>query len=149
MPSKSIQTSKPAPRQKRRPVQAVEATNGNINVCYKTFSELCHRTQNLKSLNERNIKVMSDRVVLKKEADPFLIPEFEIVVDESLGFTVKVFGAYLVDDHPIYTENLPSMRNVTISNLDNGLEKYKLCDGVIATELTAKVISPCCPHISQ
>ena len=25
--------SKPAPRQKRRPVQAVEATNVNINVC--------------------------------------------------------------------------------------------------------------------
>lgn len=51
MPSKSIQTSKPAPRQERRPVQALEATNVNINVCYKTFSELCQRTQNLKSLN--------------------------------------------------------------------------------------------------
>ena len=82
---------------------------------------------------------MSDRVVLKKEAEPFLIPKFEIVVDESLGFTVKVFGAYLVDDHPLYTENLRSMRNVPISNLVNGLEKYKLCDGVIATELTAKL----------
>ena len=82
---------------------------------------------------------MSDRVVLKKEAEPFLIPKFEIVVDESLGFTVKVFGAYLVDDHPLYTENLRSMRNVTISNLVNGLEKYKLCDGAIATELTAKL----------
>ena len=31
------------------------------------------------------------------------------------------------------------MRNVTISNLDDGLKKYKLCDGVIATELTAKL----------
>ena len=51
MPSKSIQTSKPAPRQERRSVQALEATNVNINVCYKTFSELCQRTQNLKSLN--------------------------------------------------------------------------------------------------
>ena len=38
--------------------------------------------------------MMSDRVVLKKKAEPFLIPKFEIVVDESLGFTVKVFGAY-------------------------------------------------------
>ena len=139
MPSKSIQTSKPAPRQERRPVQALEATNVNINVYYKTFSELCQRTQNLKSLNAWNIKVMSERVVLKKEAEPFLIPKFEIVVDESLGFTVKVFGAYLVDDHPLYTGNLRSMRNVTISNLVNGLEKYKLCDGVIATELTAKL----------
>ena len=139
MPSKSIQTSKPAPRQERRPVQALEATNVNRNVCYKTFSELCQRTHNLKSLNAWNIKVMSERVVLKKEAEPFLIPKFEIVVDESLGFTVKVFGAYLVDDHPLYTGNLRSMRNVTISNLVNGLEKYKLCDGVIATELAAKL----------
>jgi hypothetical protein len=31
------------------------------------------------------------------------------------------------------------MRNVTISYLVNGLEKYKLCDGVFATELTAKL----------
>ena len=83
--------------------------------------------------------MMPDRVVLKKEAEPFLIPKFEIVVDESLGFTVKVFGAYLVDDHPLYTANLRSMRDVTISNLVNGLEKYKLRDGVIATELTAKL----------
>lgn len=64
---------------------------------------------------------------------------FEIVVDESLGFTVKVFGAYLVDDHPIYSENLRSMRNITISNLVNGLKKYKLCSGAIATEFTAKL----------
>ena len=63
--------------------------------------------------------MMSERVVLKKEAEPFLIPKFEIVVDESLGFTVKVFGAYLVDDHPLYTGNLRSMRSVTISNLVN------------------------------
>lgn len=64
---------------------------------------------------------------------------FEIVVDESLGFTVKVFGAYLVDDHPIYSENLRSMRNITISNLVYGWKKYKVCSGAIATEFTAKL----------
>ncbi|XP_031550217.1 uncharacterized protein LOC116287678, partial [Actinia tenebrosa] len=54
-PLKSIQTCKPAPRPERRPVQPVEATNVSINVsinvCYRTFSELCHRTKNLKSLS--------------------------------------------------------------------------------------------------
>ena len=82
---------------------------------------------------------MSDRVILKKEENPFLIPKFEIVVDESLAFTVKVFGANLVEDHPVYTENLRSMRNVTVFNLVKGLENYKLCEGVIATEITAQL----------
>ena len=53
--------------------------------------------------------MLSDRVVLKKEEDPYLIPKLEIVVDESLEYTVKVYGDYLVKDHPVYTVNLRSM----------------------------------------
>ena len=34
-----------------------------------------------------NLKLMSDRFVVKKVLDPFLIPEFEIIIDDSLGFT--------------------------------------------------------------
>ena len=34
-----------------------------------------------------NLKLMSDRFAVKKVLDPFLIPEFEIIIDDSLGFT--------------------------------------------------------------
>ena len=92
----------------------------------------------LKSLEEWNIKQSSDRVVLKKVLEPYLLPELEIVVDDSLGFTVKVFGAYLVEDHPLYLKYLRTMRNVTVSSLQSNI---KVCAGVqdAATELTSKL----------
>jgi len=73
--------------------------------------------------------------------EPYLFPELEIVVDDSLGFTVKGFGAYLVEDHPLYLKYLPTMRNVTVSSLVKDLENYKVCAGVqdAATELTSKL----------
>ena len=36
--------------------------------------------------------MLSDRLVLKNILKPILIPEIEIVVDDGLGLTVKVFG---------------------------------------------------------
>lgn len=44
---------------------------------------------------------MNDRFVVKKMLDPFLIPEFEIIIDDSLGFTIKVFGCFLPEDHAL------------------------------------------------
>ena len=35
--------------------------------------------------------MLSDRLVLKNILKPILIPEIEIVVDDGVGFTVKVF----------------------------------------------------------
>lgn len=58
----------------------------------------------LKSLDEWEIKNLSDRVVLKKKEVPFLLPKIEIIVDDSLGFTVKVFGCYLPEDYSVYVE---------------------------------------------
>ena len=46
--------------------------------------------------------------------EPYLLPELAIIVDDSLGFTVKVYGSYFVDDHPIYLWYRRSMKNVTV-----------------------------------
>ena len=78
----------------------------------------------------------SDRVVVKKVLEPYLIPKFEIFIDERLAYmfrmyTVRVFGAH---DHPMYVDHLRSMRSVTTI-----LQEYKLCGGVNATELTTKL----------
>lgn len=40
-------------------------------------------------------------MLFKKMVEPYFLPEVEIIVDDSLGFTVKVFGSYLVDDRPL------------------------------------------------
>ncbi len=41
-----------------------------------------------------------------------------MIVDDSLSFTVKVFGSYLVDDHPLYLKYRHTMCNVTLSNFN-------------------------------
>ena len=107
------------------------------------------RENNLKSLTEWSLKVLFDCVVLKKEEDPYLLPKMEIVVDESLAYTVKFYGAFLVEDHPVYTVNLRSMQNTTISHLVNELEKCKLCGGVTATELTAELYHHVVPIVND
>lgn len=44
----------------------------------------------LKSLQNWNIGTFSNRAVLKQVEIPYVLPKFEIVVDDSLAFTVRV-----------------------------------------------------------
>ena len=60
-------------------------------------------------------------------------------MDDSLGFTVKVLGLYLADDHPLYLKYLRTVCNVTLSNLVKDLESLELCTGVNPMELTSKL----------
>ena len=45
--------------------------------------------------------------------EPYLLPKFEIAVDDSLGFTVKVYGCFLSKYHLIYLDFRRTVRNVT------------------------------------
>lgn len=84
-------------------------------------------------------KFSVDKAVFKKMTEPYMLPQLEIIVDDGLGFTVKVYGCYLVEDHTLYLEYRRSMQNVTMSNLVKELEGYKLCTGVQTLELTSKL----------
>lgn len=57
-----------------------------------------------------------------------------------LGFTVKVYGSYLVDDHPLYLRYRRSIKNVTLSNLVKEIDSYQLCNGVQTLELSSKLL---------
>ena len=84
--------------------------------------------------------MLSERLVLKKILEPFLLPEMEIVVDEGLGFTVKVFGCFLPEYHPLYLDYKWTVTNVTISMLVKELGTHKLCCGLNATEHAGKLL---------
>ena len=137
MPRKSHETSKPSPRPERSVVNCNEASLPHS--CYKGFSELCQRVKSLKSLGDWSLKIFDDRILLKKMVDQYVLPHLEIVIDESLGFTVKVFGSYLAADHPLYLYYCRTVRKITVSELLRHLEGYKLCDGVSTIELNDKL----------
>ncbi|KXJ07724.1 DNA transposase THAP9 [Exaiptasia diaphana] len=82
---------------------------------YVLFGEFCQRSKTLKSLSDWNSKVLGDRIVFKKMVEPYLLPQLEIIVDDSLGFTIKVYGSYLVDNHPLYLEYRQHFTAINIS----------------------------------
>ena len=141
MPMKSHETSKPSPRPERNLRTSVVKCNkvSLPHSCYKGFSELCQRVKSLKSLGDWSLKIFDDRILLKKMVDPYVLPHLEIVMDESLGFIVKVFGSYLPEDHLLYLCYCRTVRKITVSNLLRQLEGYKLCDGVSTMELNGKL----------
>ena len=113
-------------------------------MCYKNFAEMCKRVATLKSFSEWNSKTNSDRIVfIKKVVEPCILPEIEIVIDDSLGFTVKVFGCFMPEDHSVYGLYMRSMCNITIQELIKELDCYKLCCGVQDNEMCSKL----CHHV--
>ena len=81
-----------------------------------------------------------------KEDEVHELPVTEIYVDDSLGFTVRVFGWLLPEDHEIYLENRRSVKNITLSNLIKLLECQEVCSGLdhkVAVKANAQLLKHC------
>ena len=62
--------------------------------CYKTLKELTTRVQKL-VLKDWSLTVADSQVRLRKLEVPYVIPRLDIEIDDSLGFTARVFGWFL------------------------------------------------------
>ena len=129
MPKKSHDSRKPVPRLPRFIVRDYEGNESNKRI-YKNFEELCVRVKSLKTLSTWKLEQLNDRMLIKRLRDSFLLPELELVIDDSLGFTIKVYGCFLPGDHELYSNYLRSVMNVSVSNLVKDMESYFICPGV-------------------
>ena len=61
---------------------------------YKNFKEFCVRVSKIKTLPKWKISQLNDRMLfqLYSESLNLSLPKFEIIIDDSLGFTVSSFG---------------------------------------------------------
>ena len=137
MPQKNHHTKKPPPRAARSVVKDLPLEPAN-KWCYNSFSELCKRV-------EWNLP---DRIVLKKSNHLFLLPEIEPMIDDSLGYTISIFGWHLPEDHDLYGNNLRSVTKITVSDLVKDLEKSYICPGVSLTERCHDVLPHVIPKLS-
>uniref|UniRef100_A0A7M5WQG4 THAP-type domain-containing protein n=1 Tax=Clytia hemisphaerica TaxID=252671 RepID=A0A7M5WQG4_9CNID len=68
-----------------------------------------------------NWKVLSTAdqsfVTYRLENSKFSIPKFEIIVNTSLEFTVRLYGWYLPDNHNLYKRHKRSLRKVSLYDL--------------------------------
>lgn len=62
----------------------------------------------MKAITEWRVEERSDRIILRKK-DCFQLPEFEVKIDDSLGFAISVYGWFLTEGHELYTQKLRSM----------------------------------------
>ena len=105
MPKKRHDTRKPVPRPARSIARDHQDTITNRRT-YKNFEELRVRVKSLKTISISSLEEMNDRIVIKRLRDSFLLPELELIVDDSLGFTIKVYGCLLPEDHELYSNSL-------------------------------------------
>ena len=124
-PKKSIERSSAI---ERRPLirKVAEEAPQKVHV-YRDFSELCKRVQTLRFSWKLEI---GTEVKLKKITRPYIVPEFEIIISDSLQFTVAVHGWLLPSDHPLYKANSRSMYGVSVSALINEIASYVMCPGL-------------------
>jgi len=142
MPKKSHETRKPPSRPAREIVKDVPTSIDNRKY-YTGLKDVCKRIKALKTISEWVVEERIDRVILRKMKDCFQLPEFELIIDDSLGYTIAIYGWFLPDDHELYTTSLRSMNNVTVSDLIRDIECQLICPGVNPKELTGQVI----PHV--
>lgn len=149
MPQKSHNSRKPLPRAPRSIVKdhVSEEENAKKKLVYKNFDDICKRVPTLKTLSSWNLEELEDRLVVKMLNKQFLLPELELLVDDSLGFSIKVFGWFLPEDHDIYTRNLRSVTNVTVSDLVKDIESHFVCPGVQPTAISRDVIHHVIPKV--
>ena len=67
-------------------------------ILYK-FDDLQSRISKLKSVENFKKEFKRDSVTIKKQSPTYLLPEFEIILDNSLAFTIKVYKWLLPEVH--------------------------------------------------
>jgi len=142
MPKKSHETPKPPSRPAGEIVKDVPTSIDNRKY-YTGLKDVCKRIKALKTIGDWVVEERIDRVILRKMKDCFQLPEFELIIDDSLGCTIAVDGWFLPDDHELYTTSLRSMNNATVSDLIRDIECQLICPGVNPKELTGQVT----PHV--
>ena len=70
------------------------------------------------------------KLTFKYFSKPYLIPKFQIIIDESLEFTLATYSQLLLDDHEFYKLFKRSVRNSEMHKIFSEIQSYQLCDGV-------------------
>ena len=104
-----------------RPYRSI--VNGNPYIpssqtyIYHSFKEFCDRVSKLKTVDDWNVTLLFDRILIQFFIKSITLPQFEIIVDDSLGFTVSLYGWFLHETHLLHYNCRRLIRNVNIIEL--------------------------------
>ena len=145
LPKKSLDSSS-FQREISRPVRTIlqDVVPKKAHLYYQNLQDVKNRVGKL-VLKEWAIVIEESKVTVAKYECPYILPKFEITIDESLAYTISVFKWYLPDDHFLYKDFKRTVRLVTISDLVRNLERLQICKGHRQDFLTGKSIRHAIP----
>lgn len=130
--STQVRSSTPIEREEFMILQQLSPPSSPPMFDYRDFFEFVLRIKKLSLPSCWHIKTEEHlvTVICTSDSNCHLLPKFEIFVDQSLSYSVRVFGWMLSDDHHLYMSNGRSFHNVTLSNINAELNTYDICDGI-------------------
>ena len=104
LPKKSIDLSSPQ-REITQPVRSIvqDIVAKKAHMYYQNLQDVKNRVGKL-VFKEWAIVIEESKVTLSKYQCPYILPKFEITIDESLAYTISVFKWYLPDDYFLYKD---------------------------------------------
>ena len=144
LPEKSYESRKFMERQHRDIVCSDIKLSEEKIPLYKSFTEFANRIRKLKlHTSGWHFEELPNKVTIKLLRKSYIVPHFEIIVDETLSYTCAAYGWLLPDNHKLYKTYRRSVRNITISGLLSIFKSTNICPGV---ELNSKeLLSHCIP----
>ena len=64
-----------------------------------------------------------------------VLPKFEVFIDNTLTFSLRVYGWMLPENHELYSKFNKSFHNVTSSNFAAYVRQFILCKGISTPDL--------------
>ena len=133
LPVKSIPKSLPKPRTTTsisKQESSIQQLHTAVKHKYKDFNDFKTRILKLKLGNCWNVIVNEKDILITYIEEENVTPKYDIYVDFSLGFSIRVYCWFLNDDHFLYKQYKRSFFNMTSSAIINELQTLNLCKGV-------------------
>ena len=121
VPQKSVET--PRFPEKRQIIKTVTESKKTY-LHYKDFPESKFGKEWQMDISEEN------KITFNYFSKSYLIPKFQIVIGECLGFTFATYGWLHPDGHEFYKLFKRSVRNSKTHRIFSEIQSYQLCDGV-------------------
>ena len=77
-----------------------------------------------------SINLQDNYAILTFLSETHFVPKYELFVDQSLRFTLRIYGWMLPEDHNLYLKFETSLYNLSLSNLIREIEHLNLCVGI-------------------
>ena len=127
LPQKSVEIPK---FPERRQIIKTVTESKKTHFPYRDFPDFTRQMFKRKFGKEWQMDISEeDRLTFKYFSKPYLIPKFQIIIGESLEFTLAIYGCLLLDDHEFYKLFKRSVRNSEMHRIFSEVQSYQLCDG--------------------